>query len=129
MDTGYKYLNAHDILDLKELTNENNCSFKHNIAKNCKFSKCRTILLSNTEPQSMTLFSYDKETRLEKVEVVPLADEKWPIATMETAEEFKLHYLTKTVKNEERRSVLLPKLTDMKFGPLLPKKNGEWCSL
>ena len=94
-DTGYKYLNAHDILDLKELTNENNCSFKHNIAKNCKFSKCRTILLSNTEPQSMTLFSYDKETRLEKVEVVPLADEKWPIATMETAEEFKLHYLTK----------------------------------
>ena len=70
----------------------------------------------------MTLFYYDKETRIQKFEVVSLVDETWPIATIETPEEFKLHYLTKTVKNEERRRVLLPKLTDMKFGPLLPKK-------
>ena len=39
-DTGYKYLKALDMLDLKELTNENNCCFKHNIAKYCYFSKC-----------------------------------------------------------------------------------------
>ena len=71
-DTDYKYLNAHDMLDLKELTNETNSSFKHNTAKICKFSKCRTILLSNTEPQKMTLFYYDKETRIPNLKWFPL---------------------------------------------------------
>ena len=115
-------LESHEIIDLKELTNEKNKSFRHNIAKNCKFSKCRTIYLTSSDPTHMVLSYWDPKIEDWNEETVFLSDNTWPIAEMTTPREYQEHYLSKNGKNSEEIRILLPKLKEDKYDALLPKK-------
>ena len=91
----YRYLEGHQILNLKELTDEVNQSFQHNKAQKTLFSKCRTVFVSSNHPTEMVLSYCDPETLETHNETVLLADTEWNISKKNTPEEFQAHYLEK----------------------------------
>ena len=120
----YKTLKGHQILDLKELVDEKNKSFKRNKAKDTKFAKCKQIYLSTTDPNFMSLSYYDSKNDEYPVEAVALASETWEIYNMKTTQEFQTHYLKLRGKTEEEIKELLPKMNDDRdqLLQLIPKK-------
>ena len=118
----YKYLESHQILNLKTLSSEVNQFFKHNVAKQCKFSKCRTVFLTFNHPHSMVLSYFDSELGRLNQEAVLLVDADWPIAKLKTPEAFQGHYLSERGKTDEDINWLLPRLREVRFEPVLPKK-------
>ena len=118
----HKTLISDVMLDLKQLTNEKYMSFLHNTPSRCLFSKCRTVYLSNSYPNSMALRYWDSKKEEWEHETVLLADNDWPISKMTTPTEFQQHYLSKNGKTSEEIETLLPKLKEDKYAALLPKK-------
>ena len=110
------------MLNLKELTDVRNMSFLHNKPVKCLFSKCRTVYLSNSEPNYMLLRFLNPKNDNWSHESVFLAHKDWPISKMKSPSEFQKHYLSKNGKTSEEITVLLPKLVEDKYNTLLPKK-------
>ena len=115
-------LYAEDMLDLKELAYEH---FKHNKAKNCLFSKCKRVFLTNTHPLDMVLEYYDKNAAKFQTECVFLADEDSVISKLKTTLHFQTYYLKHSGKSEDEIQELLPTLKANKFVAILPKKFQE----
>ena len=118
----HKTLSSDVMLNLKELTDVRNMSFLHNKPVNCLFSKCRTVYLSNSEPNYMLLRFLNPKNDNWSHESVFLAHKDWPISKMKSPSEFQKHYLSKNGKTSEEITVLLPKLVEDKYNTLLPKK-------
>ncbi|MEL7079138.1 MAG: hypothetical protein AAGM46_24850, partial [Cyanobacteria bacterium J06582_2] len=91
----YRYLEGHQILNLKELTDEVNQNFQQNKPKKTLFSKCRTVFVSSNHPTEMVLSYCDPETLETHNETVLLADTEWKISQLKTPEDFQAHYLEK----------------------------------
>ena len=115
----YKTLKGHQILDLKKLVAPENKSFKRHQAQDTKFSKCRQIYLSSTEPNFISLGYYDTETGTYPMEAVSLAKDTWEIYKMKTPREFQTHYLKLRGKTEEEINELLPRMNADRDIPLL----------
>ena len=118
----HKTLSSDVMLNLKELTDVRNMSFLHNKPVKCLFSKCRTVYLSNSNPNYMVLRYWDSKKDCWGHESVFLTHEDWPISKMKSPSEFQKHYLSKNGKTSEEIGVLLPKLEEDKYDALLPKK-------